>query len=73
MLLAGYTASFSTGSAFIFLPDRMVEDTWQDLEFEDIMFMPLSVACEERHIMPNIVFNLAGRNFTLTPYDYSHV
>lgn len=61
MFLASYTSSFSTGSAFIFLPDRMVKD---------FMFMPLSVACEER---PNIVFNLAGRNFSLMPYDYSHV
>ncbi|MCJ1462832.1 Vacuolar protease A [Pseudocyphellaria aurata] len=71
MSLAGWNASFSTGSAFIFLPDRIVENIWQDLEFEDIMFMPPSVACEQRHMMPNIVFCLGGRNFTLTPYDYT--
>lgn len=31
MSLAGYTASFSTGSAFMLLPDRLVMDIWQDL------------------------------------------
>lgn len=69
--LAGYTASFSTGSAFIFLPDRLVMDIWRDLQFEEIMFMPPSVACEQRDTMPDLAFNLAGKNFTLTPYDYT--
>lgn len=69
--LAGYTASFSTGSAFMLLPDHLVMDLWQDLGFEEIMFLPLSVACEQRDIMPDLTFNLAGKNFTLTPYDYT--
>jgi saccharopepsin len=71
MSLAGYTASFSTGSAFILLPDRLVSNLMRDLKFEEIMFMPPSVACDERDSMPNITFNLAGKNFTLTPYDYT--
>ena len=71
MSLAGYTASFSTGSTFILLPDRLVMDLWRDLYFEETMYMPPSIACELRGIMPNIVFNLAGKNFTLTPYDYT--
>lgn len=71
MSLAGYTASFSTRSAFLFLPDRMVVDIWQVLQFEEIMFLPPSVACEQRGIMPDFTFNLAGQNFTLTPYDYT--
>ena len=69
--LANYTASFSTGSAFMLLPDRLVIDVWQDLQFEEIMYMPPSVPCERRDVMPSITFNLAGKNFTLTPYDYT--
>jgi len=69
--LAGYTASFSTGSAFILLPDRMVSDIWRDLEFEDLMYMPPSVSCDKLAFMPDIIFNLAGKNFTLTPNDYT--
>lgn len=69
--LAGYTASFSTGSAFILLPDRLVMDIWQDLQFEDIMYLPPSVPCEQRGVMPDLTFSLAGKNFTLTPYDYT--
>lgn len=71
MSLAGYTASFSTGSAFMFLPDRLVVDLLEDLQFEDIMMMPPSVSCEQRAYMPDLMFNLAGQNFTLTPYDYT--
>lgn len=71
MSLAGYTASFSTGSAYILLPDHLVMDIWEDLEFEEMMFLPPSVACEQRIIMPVLTFNLAGKNFTLTPYDYT--
>lgn len=69
--LAGYTASFSSGSAFILLPDRMVSDIWRDLEFEELMYMPPSVSCDKLVFMPDIIFNLAGKNFTLTPNDYT--
>lgn len=71
MSLAGYTTSFSTLSAFMLLPDQLVMDIWKILLFEDMMFLPPSVACEQRRVMPDITFNLAGKNFTLTPYDYT--
>lgn len=72
MSLAGYTASFSTISAFILLPDRLAWDILQDLQFKDHTFpMPPTVACERRNEMPDLTFNLAGQNFTLTPYDYT--
>ena len=69
--LAGYTASFSTGSAFMLLPDHLVMDILHDLEFEEVMYLPPSVPCEQRGVMPDLTFNLAGKNFTLTPYDYT--
>ena len=71
MSLAGYTTSFSTKSAFMFLPRQLVISIWQDLGFEEIPFLIPSVACEYRLIMPDITFNLAGKNFTLTAYDYT--
>lgn len=71
MSLAGYTASFSTGSAFILLPDRLVFDMWQDLQFEETMYLPPSVSCEKRAYMPDLTLNLAGKNFILTSYDYT--
>lgn len=43
----------------------------QDLRFEESMFLLPWVACEQRSIMPDLTFNLAGKNFTLTPYDYT--
>ncbi len=69
--LAGYTASFSTLSAYILLPNQLALDILKALEFEDIMFLPPSVACDRRRFMPDITFNLAGKNFTLTAYDYT--
>lgn len=71
MSLAGYTASFSTRSPYMLLPDDLVMDILQNLQFEDLMFLPPSVACEQRLVMPDIIFNLANKNFTLTPYDYT--
>ncbi|KAL9589193.1 MAG: hypothetical protein Q9203_001999, partial [Teloschistes exilis] len=69
--LAGYTASFSTLTAFILLPDLLAVQIIETLEFEDIMFLPPSVECEKLKYLPDITFNLAGKNSTLTPYDYS--
>ena len=69
--LKGLTASFSTLTASIMLPDLLVYSLLRDLEFEEIMFMPPSVACERQAYLPDITFNLAGHNFTLTPYDYT--
>ena len=71
--LEGYTAAFTTRSAFMLLPDEMVFDLWQTLEFEDFMFLPPSIQCDRRRLLPDLTFNLAGKNFTLTPYDYTFV
>ncbi len=69
--LDGLTASFSTSSAYILLPDMLVWHLLRDLEFEDIPFMPYSVSCDKRALLPDITFNLAGHNFTLTPHDWT--
>ena len=69
--LSGLTTSFTTSSAFILLPDLLAYNLLQDLEFEDIGFMPLSVACEKREFLPSLTFNLAGHNLTLAPYDWT--
>ena len=70
--LKGLTASFSTSTAYILLPDSIAYDILHDLDFDtDINFLPPSVTCEQRAMLPEIVFNLAGYNFSLTPYDYT--
>ncbi|MCJ1235724.1 Vacuolar protease A [Varicellaria rhodocarpa] len=69
--LQGRTAAFSTAQAFILLPNRIASNLLQDLEFEDIKFMPPSISCPRRANLPDITFNLAGHNFTLTVYDYT--
>ena len=71
MSLAGYTTSFSTTSALIFLPQKLVLDVLRILGFEEEKFLPPSIPCEQLRIMPDITFNLAGKNFSLTPYDYT--
>lgn len=70
--LKGLTASFSTSTAYILLPDSIAYDILHDLDFDtDINFLPPSVKCEMRAMLPEIAFNLAGCNFSLTPYDYT--
>ena len=69
--LSGYTAHFSTRSSFIFLPDSVVEGLMDLLQFEHLTWPP-SVDCGLRNAMPDLTFNLAGENFTLTPHDYTY-
>ena len=65
-------ASFSTPTAYILLPDLITYDILHGLDFDtDIIFLPPSVACEQRAMLPEITFNLEGCNFSLTPYDYT--
>ena len=72
MDLEGLTASFSTSTAYILLPDPIAYEILHSLDFdESINFLPPSVACEQRVLLPEITFNLAGHNFSLTPYDYT--
>jgi saccharopepsin len=35
------------------------------------MFVPMSVACEDRKNLPDISIYLSGENFTLSPWDYT--
>ena len=69
--LDGLTASFSTSTASILLPDTLVYSLLRHFDFEEIMFMPPLVEREPRVCLRDITVNLAGRNFTLTPYDYT--
>ena len=72
MSLEGYTAILSTGWAALGLPYEVAFNFRRALEFEDILFMPPSVACERRAEMPDISINLAGHDFVLTAFDYTY-
>jgi saccharopepsin len=70
--LDGMMAKFTTTSSFIQLPDLIVSELLYNLGFNfDLPFIPPSVGCNERQYLPNIHFNLAGYNFTLSPYEYT--
>jgi saccharopepsin len=69
--LAGRVASFGTSTAFMLMPDELVVPILEALEFELLPFLPPSVSCDKRAILPDLTFNLAGKNFTLTPYDWT--
>jgi len=70
-VLNGLTVSFWTNSAYMCLPDMLVYDLIDSLGFEEMFTLPPSVNCDQRPYMPDITFNLEGKNFTLTPYDYT--
>lgn len=53
------------------LPDVVVMDIWRVLQFEDIMFLPPSIKCERRNLLPDLKINLASKNLTLGPNDYT--
>ena len=72
MPLSGYTASFGTKSVFIGLPRRLVEAIHQHLNFENYLNVAMRINCALRDSMPNLTLILGGKNFTLTPYEYTH-
>ena len=69
--LDGYTAAFSLTTQFIHLPDLIVLEFWNSLGFRDEMFVPPVVDCDQLGGMPDMTFNLAGQDFTLSPWDYT--
>ena len=70
--LKGLTAVFSTSTAYILFPDPIAYNILHDLDFDsDIDFLPPSVTCEQRALLPEVAFNLAGCNISLTPYYYT--
>ena len=72
MSLEGYTATFSTGWTALGLPWEVAANFVTALDFENLLFMPPSVACERRAEMPDISINLAGHDFVLSAYDYTY-
>ena len=70
--LKGLMASFSSSTAYVLLPDSITYDILHGLDFDtDINSLPLYVTCEQRAMLPEITFNPAGSNFSLTSYDYT--
>lgn len=72
MSLEGYTATFSTGWTALGLPWEVAANFVTALDFENLLFMPPSVACERRAEMPDISINLAGHEFALSAFDYTY-
>jgi len=71
MSLAGYIVFFSIKIVFILLPNRLVSNIFRDLEFEDFIYLPPLVSCNKLVFILDIIFNLAGKNFTLILNNYT--
>lgn len=71
-VLGGERTYFTTTSAFSYIPDMVFEDLiMNSLGFEDMPFLPPSIDCGQRALLPDLTFNLANRNLTISPYDYT--
>jgi hypothetical protein len=68
--LDGIPTTFSTRLFPMMVPERIHRRLVEGLGLQDIEWFPPSLPCEFRKDMPNITFNLAGKNLTLTPFDY---
>ncbi|KAL2219071.1 aspartic peptidase domain-containing protein [Thermoascus aurantiacus ATCC 26904] len=70
--LNGFTAILETASPWIILPPEISERLDQILEPEyDNPWFAKTVDCLKRDTLPALTFNLAGYNFTLSPYEYT--
>ena len=63
-------AGFDTTAWFIGLPGNWSSMIYASVP-HDCGFIWCFVDCMQRKNMPNITFGLAGKNFSLTPYDYA--
>ena len=63
-------AGFDTTAWFIGLPGNWPEKIYASVE-HDCSMLFCFVDCHARKDMPNITFGLAGKDFTLTAYDYT--
>ncbi|KAI9762022.1 MAG: hypothetical protein M4579_000658 [Chaenotheca gracillima] len=69
--LRGYTAVFDTAFPFISLPGPIAERVMDLMGAEPIPFYLMSIPCERRDFIPDVTFNLAGHNFTMSPFEYT--
>lgn len=70
--LNGFTAILETASPWIILPPEISERLDQILEPEyDNPWFAKTVDCLKRDTLPALTFNMAGYNFTLSPYEYT--
>ena len=69
--LDGYNARIDTSYAGIIVPQETYERLKAVIQPEHIPWYIESIDCQRRAELPDVVFNLGGQNFTLTPYDYT--
>ncbi len=65
-------AGFDTTSWFIGLPGNWPQKIYESVEHDCPGFaFNCQIDCLQRKKMPNFTFGLAGKKFTITPYDYT--
>jgi hypothetical protein len=70
--LDGYTAWIQTEYPLIGLPADLVDQLHTYMDAHQLGWSPLyGVDCEGRKGWPDLVFNLGGKDFRMSPYDYA--
>ncbi|KAF2810434.1 acid protease [Mytilinidion resinicola] len=69
--LTGFTARLDTAEPFIWLPEAAFVKLREVIRPEQISDWPNSVNCEKVSELPELVFNLGGHEFVLSPFDYT--
>lgn len=69
--LRNESATFTTAWPVIHVPWGVFQGLMTTLGFDDVVWLVPSVRCEKRDSMPDVTFNLAGQNITITAYDYT--
>jgi hypothetical protein len=70
--LHGYTAWIENEFPLIGLPDDLVDQLHTYMDAYQLGWSPIyGVNCEGRKDWPDLVFNLGGKDFRMSPYDYA--
>ncbi|KAI9872910.1 MAG: Vacuolar protease A, partial [Pleopsidium flavum] len=66
-----HIAVLETLFPYIIVEPQLAEDLNELIGAEPIDWYPDSIPCERRAELPDLTIDLAGHNFTITPYDYT--
>ena len=59
-----------TGTSLIALPSKLAELLNREIGAKKSFTGQYNVDCDKRDSLPDLTFNLAGHNFSISPYDY---
>jgi len=69
--LDGYTARIDSSYPFVILPQGAYDRLKAVIQPDRIPWFTETIDCQRRANLPDVIFDLGGNSFTLTPYDYT--